>query len=136
MDCIFCKIIAGEIPCHKIAETEHALAFLDIMPIAHGHLLVIPKQHIEFVYDADPAVMADVMALATRIAGAVNRSIDCEGMNLLLNAGRVAGQIVPHAHMHIIPRRSDDGIHWPWPQGTLTDDTAQELVASITGNLS
>jgi histidine triad (HIT) family protein len=136
MDCIFCKIAAGEIPCYKLAETESALAFLDIMPIAHGHLLVIPKEHVEFVYDADPAVMADVMALATRIAGAVHRSIDCEGMNLLLNAGRVAGQEVPHAHMHIIPRSSADGIRWPWPQKELTEAAAKELVASITGNLS
>jgi len=136
MDCIFCKIAAGEIPCYRLAETEHALAFLDIMPVAHGHVLVIPKEHIEFVYDGDPAVMAEVMALATRIADAVKRSTGCEGMNLLMNAGRVAGQVVPHAHMHILPRNSDDGINWPWPQGDLTEDTAKELVATITGNLT
>lgn len=136
MDCIFCKIVAGEIPCYKLAETENALAFLDILPIAHGHLLVIPKQHVEFVYKADPALMAEVMALATRVAAAVNKSIACEGMNLLLNAGRVAGQEVPHIHMHIIPRASDDGIKWPWPQGELTEAAAKELVAAITGKMA
>ena len=135
MDCIFCKIIAGEIPCHKLAETDQAIAFLDIMPVTRGHLLVIPKQHVEFVHEAEPELTAHMMSLATRLARAVKQALNCDGMNLILNCGACAGQVVPHVHLHVVPRYLDDGIHWPWPQGTLTDEAAVSLTAAIKGRL-
>jgi len=135
MDCIFCKIAAGEIPCYKLAETDQALGFLDIMPIARGHVLVIPKRHIELFHDAEPACMGAIMELATELAAAIKKSVVCDGINMLLNAGRVAGQVVPHAHLHIIPRWKGDGIRWPWPQGTLEEESARDLVDCITGNM-
>jgi histidine triad (HIT) family protein len=136
MDCVFCKIVAGEIPCHRLYEDERVLSFLDIMPIARGHLLVIPKQHVEFAYAADPALMADVMHAATRIAGAAQSVLHCDGLNFILNCGEIAGQVVPHAHLHIVPRYIDDGIRWPWPQGTLDQDEAQRLRGAITEQLA
>ncbi len=135
MDCIFCKITAGEIPCHKLAETDQAIAFLDIMPVTRGHLLVIPKQHVEFVHEAEPELTAHMMSLATRLARAVKQALNCDGMNLILNCGACAGQVVPHVHLHVVPRYTDDGIHWPWPQGTLTDEAAVSLIAAIKGRL-
>jgi histidine triad (HIT) family protein len=135
MDCIFCKIVAGEIPCHTVHESEHTLAFLDIMPVSRGHVLVIPKQHVEFAYDADPAVMAEVMRAATQIAKAVKTVLACDGMNFILNCGARAGQVVPHAHLHIVPRYPDDGIHWPWPQGTLDADEAARVSNAIAETL-
>jgi len=136
MDCIFCRIVAGEIPCYKLAETPVALAFLDIMPLTRGHALVIPKRHVELAYKATPAMMAEVMSLATRVADAIARATGCEGMNLLLNCGKLAGQVVPHAHLHIIPRYANDNIRWPWPAGKLAHDTATELCTAIKGHLA
>lgn len=131
MDCIFCRIVTGEIPCYKLAETPVALAFLDIMPISRGHALVIPKRHVELAYKATPAMMAEVMSLATRLANAIADATQCDGMNLLINCGPRAGQVVPHAHLHIIPRYADDNIRWPWPAGKLTQEAAAELSAAI-----
>ncbi len=134
-DCIFCKIIAGEIPCYKIAETKNALAFLDVMPITRGHFLVIPKNHVELIYDARPEVMAEVMSLATQIAATAKKSLNCDGMNFLLNSEKYAGQIVPHIHLHVIPRYLEDGIHWPWPQGSLDEETAVKLIKRLKINV-
>lgn len=131
MECIFCRIVKGEVPCYKLAETPVALAFLDIMPISHGHALVIPKRHVELAYKATPAMMAEVMSLATRVANAIAEVTKCDGMNLLVNCGPRAGQVVPHAHLHIIPRYVDDNIRWPWPAGKLTQDAANELVTKV-----
>ena len=132
MSCIFCKIVAGVIPCYKLAETAHVLAFLDIMPIARGHLLVVPKQHVELAYLADPALIGEMMSMAVRLGRAAQAALQCAGMNFLLNCGACAGQVVPHAHLHVVPRFVDDGIHWPWPQGSLGSDDAAALVQAIT----
>jgi len=130
-NCIFCKIVAGEIPCYKIAETDNVLAFLDVMPITRGHLLIIPKKHVELIYDAEPEIMAEVMSVATKISAVTKKNLNCDGMNLLLNTEKCAGQIVPHIHLHLIPRYLDDGIKWPWPQGNLNEKTAIEIVKKL-----
>ena len=135
MDCIFCKIINGEIPCHKLAENDHAVAFLDIMPITKGHFLVIPKKHFEFAEDAPEELMAKLMTLATQLAAAAKKTLKCDGINFIINSGKTAGQIIPHIHLHVVPRYSDDGICWPWPQGTLDNETASALITSITNAL-
>lgn len=135
MECIFCEIAAGRIPCHKLAETPSALAFLDIMPVTRGHVLVIPKQHVGLAYEADPVLMGELMTLATRLARAAQTALRCDGMNLLVNCGSCAGQVVPHVHLHVIPRYAGDGIQWPWPQGKLDHAAAAALVAQITQQL-
>lgn len=112
-DCVFCRIVAGELPCDRVYEDDLVLAFLDIAPVALGHALVIPKHHHTSITTLDPELSARVMAVAPRIAVALMRATDSDGFNLLLSNGTCAGQVVPHVHLHIIPRKPDDGIQLP-----------------------
>ena len=98
MSSIFSKIIQGEIPCHKIAEDDQFLAFLDVMPLVEGHTLVIPKQEIDYIFDLDPEVLADLMKFAQRIAPAIKKAIPCKRVGVA-----VIGLEVPHAHVHLVP---------------------------------
>lgn len=130
-ECIFCKIVAGEIPCYSLLETDNVIAFLDIMPVTHGHLLVIPKEHYTYACEAPPERMGELMAAGTQLAARAHETLHCDGINFIVNCGEKAGQIVPHVHLHVVPRYADDGIEWPWPQGTLNDDRAHELINSL-----
>ena len=103
-DCIFCKIVAGDIPAALIYEDDHVLSFLDIGPLSNGHCLVIPKRHAATVIDCPPDVLSQIAAVLGRIAQAVVAVTGCEGYNVLCNNGRAAGQLVDHLHFHIIPR--------------------------------
>ncbi|MHC4993895.1 MAG: HIT family protein [Planctomycetota bacterium] len=134
-DCIFCKIIAGQIPCHKIHEDDHTLAFLDIGPLSHGHCLLIPKDHHETLTTMPPEEAGICMANVTHIARAVQRVTGVEGYNVLQNNGKVSGQEVPHVHFHIIPRAEGDGLGYRWNPGPLDNDVARQLLADITAKL-
>nr|CCC91557.1 hypothetical protein, unlikely [Trypanosoma congolense IL3000] len=114
--CIFCRIVEGSIPCHKVAETAKVLAFMDINPISRGHLLVIPKAHAEFLHEVEPSTAAEVGETLAKITRAI---VSEEGVgkqyNILQNNGKLAHQEVPHVHFHIIPRRNTEeglGITW------------------------
>ena len=107
--CVFCRIVKGEIPAHKVYEDEHVVAFLDIYPINPGHTLIVPKEHYERLEDVPPEVLAAMMRAAARLAPAVLRATGAEGYNLVVNVGRAAGQEIMHVHLHLIPRRSGDG---------------------------
>ena len=98
---IFSKIIAGEIPCHKIAETEHFFAFLDVFPCAMGHTLVVPKQEIDYLFDLNEELYAGLMAFAKQIEPAIRRAVPCKRVGVA-----VIGLEVPHAHVHLIPLNS------------------------------
>lgn len=98
---IFSRIVAGDIPAHKIAETDDYLAFLDIMPTTMGHTLVIPKQEIDYLFDLDDALYAGLMAFAKKIAPAIEKAIPCQRIGMA-----VVGLEVPHAHIHLIPLNS------------------------------
>jgi histidine triad (HIT) family protein len=98
MSTIFSKIVRGEIPCHKIAEDDQFLAFLDVMPLVEGHTLVIPKQEIDYIFDLDPEVLAGLMKFAQRIAPAIKKAIPCKRVGVA-----VIGLEVPHAHVHLVP---------------------------------
>ena len=98
MSSIFSKIVQGEIPCHKIAEDDQFLAFLDVMPLVEGHTLVIPKQEIDYIFDLDPEVLAGLMKFAQRIAPAIKKAIPCKRIGVA-----VIGLEVPHAHVHLVP---------------------------------
>ena len=113
-DCIFCRIIAGEIPCTKVHETDSVLAFIDIGPIIKGHTLVIPKSHHDPLMDTPDDVLADVIHVVRKIATAQKKSLNADGVNVVQNNGRAAGQMVDHLHFHVIPRYADDGHHWNW----------------------
>ena len=103
--CVFCKMVAGEIPVTKVYEDEAVLAFLDIGPISDGHTLVIPKQHVAQVHECDPEVLAAGRPVWVAIAEAVVAAMEADGYNVLSNNGRAAGQVVDHLHFHIIPRK-------------------------------
>ena len=110
MDCVFCKILKGEIPAAKIAENDKAIAILDINPANYGHALVIPKNHVERLYELDEATTSAVMELVKEVMKREITNLGAEGVNILHNHGQVAGQIVPHVHIHVIPRYKDDKV--------------------------
>lgn len=133
--CIFCKMVAGEIPVVRIFEDEVVLSFLDIGPISDGHTLVIPKQHFERLHEMPPEVLGGVCGRLGRIARAVADGVGFEGYNVLCNNGRAAGQLVGHVHFHIIGRNMGDGIFDRWPSYKYADGRAEELAAKIRKKL-
>ena len=134
-DCIFCKMVAGQVPVAKIYEDEIVLAFLDIGPISDGHALVIPRQHFEKLQDCPPELLGEVGSRLGRIAGAVARAMRSDGYNLLCNNGRAAGQLVEHVHFHIIPRSTGDGVFDRWPAYKYPEGKIEAIAESIRKNL-
>ncbi|MFL5840395.1 MAG: HIT family protein [Thermoleophilaceae bacterium] len=112
-DCLFCKIVAGEIPSLKIDEDDKTIAFMDINPWTRGHALVIPKQHSRNIYDVEPDDLAGVHITAQRVAKRMRDRLGCEGINTLQSSEPVAMQTIFHTHVHVIPRYSDDGLRLP-----------------------
>ena len=104
-DCIFCQIAQGAAPAAKVAESEHALAFLDLFPVSDGHCLVIPKDHYENLFEADPKSLPEVHLLARRVARAMRRALAPDGLMITQLNGAAAGQTVFHYHAHLIPRQ-------------------------------
>jgi histidine triad (HIT) family protein len=113
LDCIFCKIVAGEIPSHGIDEDHRTLAFMDINPWTRGHSLVIPKEHSRNLYDIAPDDLAASHAAAQRLAQRMRDRLECEGVNVVQSSEPAAMQTVFHFHVHVIPRYSDDGLALP-----------------------
>jgi len=107
--CIFCKILRGEIPAEKIYEDSTTMAFLDIKPINPGHILVIPKEHYVNAYDIPSNIFAHMAETAQKMALAQKKSLEVENVNIYMNNGEHAGQVVFHAHIHVIPRHENDG---------------------------
>ncbi|MCL1846246.1 MAG: HIT family protein [Defluviitaleaceae bacterium] len=123
-NCIFCKIIAGEIPCFKIYEDENLLAILDRFPSATGHTLIIPKRHAADIFELNDAEAAGILPLAKRIAEKIRTELTPDGVNIVQNNGRAAGQEIFHYHMHIVPRNKNDGLKFNNPP---TDPPLNEL---------
>ena len=113
VDCLFCKVIKGDLPSYKIYEDEFTFAFLDIHPINRGHTLVVPKEHYANMFDAPAETFAHVMKTVHLLAPKIKQSVGSEGINIGINNDKAAGQIVYHLHVHIIPRWGDDG-HAQW----------------------
>ena len=112
-DCIFCKIVSGEIPSHKIDEDERTLSFMDINPWTRGHALVIPKEHSRNLFDIEQDDLAATAAGAQRLAIKMRDRLHCDGVNVLQSNEPVAMQTVFHYHVHVIPRYEDDGLRLP-----------------------
>lgn len=129
--CVFCKIIAGEIPSTRVLETDQAIAFLDINPVNKGHLLIVPRAHYPRVLDLPDDLSAHVGSLVPRLARAVHAATGAEDSNVIINSGRVAGQTVDHCHWHIVPRFHGDPVRWPWPQGSYADGEASQMADAI-----
>ncbi len=121
-DCIFCKIASGEIQGLRVYENEETLAFMDIAKDVDGHILVIPKAHCKNILDCDPETLSAVMQTVKIVADHLVENCGYEGVNLLNASDESAGQSVPHFHIHIIPRKRDDGIDtWPKFEGAKED---------------
>lgn len=129
-ECIFCKIVSGEIPSNKVYEDEHTLAFLDIRPTNHGHALVIPKDHFENIYTIPDETMVRLSLTVKNVALAVKQGVEAEGVNVVMNNEAPAGQIIFHAHFHIIPRFKNDGFK-PWPQKEYLEGEASTVAERI-----
>lgn len=128
-DCIFCKICAGEIPCAKVYEDEHVLAFLDIAPVTKGHCLVIPKNHYTNILEINTAETPHVFNAIQKIAPAVMKSVGAKGFNIVQNNFEAAGQTVFHVHFHIVPRVLDDKVI-VWHHGQYESTEAMLEVAN------
>lgn len=131
--CIFCKIVAGEIPSCNVFEDEHTLAFLDIGPLVQGHTLVIPRQHIDPLTAAPAKILTACMQTVQRVMTALQTALGADGINLHQANGAAAGQVVPHLHFHVVPRFENDGHHWNWKaQSYESSDAMQQLAQRIT----
>lgn len=130
-ECIFCKIVAGELPARIVDEDEHTIAFMDIAPATRGHALVIPRAHSTDLLGIAPADLEAVAVAAQRLAVRVTERLGADGVNLLNSCGRAAWQTVFHFHVHVIPRYSGDPLQLPWVPGegdpAQIDAAAQEL---------
>ena len=131
---IFDKIIAGEIPCWKVYEDEHVLAFLDIGPLSDGHTLVIPKERKAQLHQLSDESAAAIGRVLPRLCRAVARATGASAYNVLQNNGTEAHQVVMHVHFHIIPK-SGEGLGIRWPARTLSAETARELQEKIRREL-
>ena len=127
--CPFCKIAGGELACEKVYEDDLVIAFLDIAPLTKGHTLVIPREHHHSVTTLPTPLAARLMQTAANIGAALMRTVDGDGFNLLVANGPCAGQTVPHAHVHVLPRRPDDGL--VLPARTVHYDDADEKAAIL-----
>ena len=111
MNCIFCKIINGEIPCYKVYEDDKVLAFLDISQASKGHTLIVPKIHYANMLECDEETVAYIYKIANKLGNQIVNSLGAKGMNILTNINEVAGQTVKHFHIHLLPRYNDeDGV--------------------------
>ncbi|MBM7586433.1 histidine triad (HIT) family protein [Bacillus pakistanensis] len=137
-DCIFCKIIDGEIPASKVYEDEHVLAFLDISQVTKGHTLVIPKVHKENVYELTPEIASHLFSVIPKITNAMKTEFNPIGLNLLNNNGELAGQSVFHFHLHIIPRYGHGdgfGSVWKTNNDQYTPEDLQDISQSISQHI-
>lgn len=129
-NCIFCKIIKGEIPCAKVHEDDSFLAFLDIQPIADGHLLIIPKKHTVWMQEADDETISGIFQLAKKLMNSIKKGLKCDYVQI-----SVGGTDVPHFHVHLIPRYHHDGfISWPtkkYQEGEM-EKVAKKIAAAIS----
>ena len=124
-DCIFCKIVAGELPATKIYEDEDTLAFMDIGPVVKGHVLVIPKEHYDPITGTPPEMLQKLIVIVQKVAKAQYEGLNADGVNVSQANGAVAGQEVPHIHFHVIPRFHDDAHSWNWRVGAY--DSPEEM---------
>jgi histidine triad (HIT) family protein len=136
-DCIFCKIIKGEIPCFKVFEDDNVLAFADINPISKGHVLIIPKRHVENMWEATEEELVIVMRTAKKLVHAIKDAINPDGVAVLHLNGKAVNQVVMHYHFHLIPRSKEEGklsmTEWELIPGNMEEikQTAGQITAAI-----
>jgi len=131
MATIFTKIVKGEIPCHKVAEDDRFLAFLDISPLAKGHTLVIPKKEVDYIFDLEDELLADLMVFSKRVAKAIKATITCERIGIA-----VIGLEVPHAHVHLSPINSVHDLNFAKAKPEISHEELAVIAKDISANLS
>lgn len=134
-ECIFCKIVKGEIPSEKVFENKKFLAFLDIGPVKKGHTLVIPKKHYKNLLDMPEEELKGYMETIQKVSRVVMKGINADGISINMSNEPAAGQVVMHAHVHVIPRIKGDGLKL-WPQGKYAEGEATEVRSKITSHLT
>lgn len=134
-NCVFCKIAAGEIPALRVLEARDAVAFLDIGPLAPGHLLLIPKRHYQSILDVPPAALAELTSHLPILAQAILRVTGATGLNILQSTGESSGQAVFHLHFHLIPRISGDKLGYRWNAGSYSPGQGEGLQSQIVDAL-
>ena len=130
-DCLFCKIVAGELPSQKIAEDERTFTFMDINPATRGHALVIPKEHARDVLEIEPEDLAAVARAAQQLARRVPERLGADGINLLNACGSAAWQTVFHFHIHVIPRYAGDPLKLPWTPAPGDGDEIADAASAL-----
>ena len=130
-DCLFCRIVAGAVPSHKIYEGEHTFAFLDIRPVNIGHTLVVPKRHSEDIFSIEAADWRAVNEVVRKLAPKVKEATGADGINIIMNNKKQAGQLIDHAHVHIVPRFAGDGFKG-FPQHEETPQALSAMRGKIT----
>jgi histidine triad (HIT) family protein len=134
-DCIFCRIISGDIPASLLLDNDSVVSFLDINPVNRGHALVVPKRHAASLLDLQDEELAAAAAGIRQVAAAVKAATGCPAFNVLQNDGRAAGQLVAHVHFHVIPRGPDDGFSFGWRQLAYGEGELDEMVRKVTAEL-
>ena len=129
-DCIFCKIVNGEIPSRKVYEDEKVLAFLDVNPISKGHVLIIPKKHFENIFDIDEDYLKKIITVSKKISLMVKDNLNANGINILHASGKDAQQSVFHFHIHLVPRYKDDKLN-TWPKSDYKELNFDEIIKKL-----
>ncbi len=129
MSSLFSRIIAGEIPCHKVAENDMFLAFLDIMPLAEGHVLVIPKVEVDYIFDLEDSMLAAMILFAKEVAGKIKHAIPCKKVGM-----SVIGLEVPHAHIHLIPINHVSDMDFSKPKMAVSQEELAAIAHKIKAN--
>lgn len=134
-NCIFCKIVKGELPCYKVYEDSNFLAFLDISPINQGHTLLISKKHFETVLDINETDFGKMMKMGKKLSAKIIKVVNADGFELRINNKKAAGQIVPHLHLHIMPRFNKDRLKFDWPTKKYSQKEMNVLAEKIKNSL-
>jgi histidine triad (HIT) family protein len=133
-DCIFCKVLSGEIPSERIYEDDHAIAVMDINPWTRGHAVVFPRKHAENLFEIEDGELEHVAVAAKRVATKMRDTLDCDGINLLQSNGRAAWQTIFHLHIHVIPRYDGDPLQLPVRPEPATPEELAEVAKEIRGD--
>lgn len=131
-DCIFCKLANGDIPTSTLYEDEKFRIILDANPATRGHALILPKQHYANIFEIDEETLKDLIVLGKKLATVMRDRLHCDGVNVVQNNGKVAGQTVFHFHLHVIPRYENDGQNLNWVPGTSDPETQAQLVKELS----
>ena len=130
-DCVFCKIVNGDIPSNTIYENSEFKVIMEISPATKGHVLVLPKEHFKDIYDIDAETAGKLFQLAAVVARALKEVLHCDGLNIIQNNGEIAGQTVFHFHMHLIPRYEGDDVTVKWKEHSMDAEEMDQLRKDI-----